>query len=188
MQHPLENRIPLSPYGYSHYYPNIHLPFEPQVLDLCTNTKNKFTYDSCSACHSSPTLSSNSTSPEIPQVSSTSKPLRPFKAISKGNLELRHFLYNDESFQEYRNRVLSTVSSKNELCISMRRSQGDASKIEDPEYVAKRKKNNEAAKRSREARKMKEDEIAVRCAYLEQENLQLKIRLAALEMYCSMHV
>ena len=41
-------------------------------------------------------------------------------------------------------------------------------------YVERRKKNNEAAKRSRDARRAKEDEVSIRAAFLEQENIQLK--------------
>lgn len=47
-------------------------------------------------------------------------------------------------------------------------------------YWERRRKNNEAAKRSRDARRAKEDEIAIRAAYLEQENLRLKVEVAAL--------
>ena len=47
-------------------------------------------------------------------------------------------------------------------------------------YWERRRKNNEAAKRSRDARRAKEDEIAIRAAYLEQENLRLKVEVAGL--------
>ena len=40
--------------------------------------------------------------------------------------------------------------------------------------MERRKKNNEAAKRSRDARRAKEDEVSIRAAFLEQENIQLK--------------
>jgi hypothetical protein len=44
----------------------------------------------------------------------------------------------------------------------------------DHAYWERRRKNNLAAKRSRDARRAKEDEIAIRAAFLEQENVQLK--------------
>ncbi|XP_026294195.1 protein giant [Frankliniella occidentalis] len=50
----------------------------------------------------------------------------------------------------------------------------------DAAYWERRRKNNEAAKRSRDARRAKEDEIAIRAAFLEQENLNLKYEVAAL--------
>jgi bZIP factor len=50
----------------------------------------------------------------------------------------------------------------------------------DGAYWERRRKNNEAAKRSRDARRAKEDEIAIRAALLEQENLKLRVEVAAL--------
>lgn len=49
----------------------------------------------------------------------------------------------------------------------------------DPTYFERRKKNNAAAKKSRDRRRIKEDEIAIRAAYLERENIELKVELAA---------
>lgn len=51
----------------------------------------------------------------------------------------------------------------------------------DASYWERRRKNNEAAKRSRDARRAKEDEIALRAAFLEQENLRLRLELASLK-------
>jgi len=51
----------------------------------------------------------------------------------------------------------------------------------DEAYWERRRKNNEAAKRSRDARRAKEDEIALRAAWLEQENLKLRLENAHLK-------
>ncbi|KAI1284989.1 Cell death specification protein 2 [Halotydeus destructor] len=51
----------------------------------------------------------------------------------------------------------------------------------DDAYWERRRKNNEAAKRSRDARRAKEDEIAIRAAFLEQENLKLRVEVAGLK-------
>lgn len=51
----------------------------------------------------------------------------------------------------------------------------------DVSYWEKRKKNNESAKRSRDARRMKEEQIAMRVVYLEQENLQLRTEVSLLK-------
>jgi len=51
----------------------------------------------------------------------------------------------------------------------------------DQAYWERRRKNNLAAKRSRDARRAKEDEIAIRAAFLEQENIQLKWEVARLK-------
>jgi bZIP factor len=47
-------------------------------------------------------------------------------------------------------------------------------------YFERRRRNNFAAKRSRDARRQKEDEIAIRAAFLEQENVKLRIEVASL--------
>ncbi|CAG2245898.1 GT [Mytilus edulis] len=51
----------------------------------------------------------------------------------------------------------------------------------DGAYWERRRKNNEAAKRSRDMRRAKEDEIAIRAALLEQENLKLRVEVASLK-------
>lgn len=53
--------------------------------------------------------------------------------------------------------------------------------LKDISYWERRRKNNEAAKRSRDARRAKEDQIAIRAALLEQENIRLKIEVSALK-------
>lgn len=49
--------------------------------------------------------------------------------------------------------------------------------LKDDKYWARRRKNNVAAKRSRDARRMKENQIAVRATYLERENDLLRKQL-----------
>lgn len=61
----------------------------------------------------------------------------------------------------------------------------------DEAYFERRRKNNAAAKKSRDRRRIKEDEIAIRAAFLERENIELKFELAAarkqLAMYNNSH-
>ena len=52
--------------------------------------------------------------------------------------------------------------------------------MDDVAYGERRRKNNEAAKRSRDARRLKERQTAVRAAALEQENVHLKAELVVL--------
>lgn len=69
---------------------------------------------------------------------------------------------------------------------SVRSRQSSADEIDkDEAYRERRRKNNEAAKRSRDARRAKEDDIALRAALLERENLQLKVELAQLKQETS---
>ncbi|XP_043943031.1 thyrotroph embryonic factor-like [Protopterus annectens] len=50
----------------------------------------------------------------------------------------------------------------------------------DDKYWSRRRKNNVAAKRSREARRLKENQITVRAAFLEKENFALRTEVAEL--------
>jgi len=51
----------------------------------------------------------------------------------------------------------------------------------DPTYAERRRKNNEAARRSRDARRMKERETSLRAALLQQENVRLRAEMAVLK-------
>jgi len=51
----------------------------------------------------------------------------------------------------------------------------------DQKYWERRKRNNEAAKRSREARRLKEVEVSKRCDDLQQSNDQLRNRIDDLQ-------
>ncbi|XP_032357912.1 TEF transcription factor, PAR bZIP family member a isoform X1 [Etheostoma spectabile] len=57
----------------------------------------------------------------------------------------------------------------------------------DDKYWQRRKKNNVAAKRSREARRLKENQITVRAAFLERENAALRTEVAELRKECGHH-
>ncbi|CAD5124025.1 DgyrCDS12328 [Dimorphilus gyrociliatus] len=52
--------------------------------------------------------------------------------------------------------------------------------LKDDKYFERRKRNNQAAKKSREARKAREDEIAIRASFLEKENAILRAQVATL--------
>lgn len=54
----------------------------------------------------------------------------------------------------------------------------------DEKYWQRRKKNNVAAKRSRDARRLKENQITVRAAFLERENSALRSEVAELRKEC----
>lgn len=172
---------------------------DPPVLDLCTR-KRPLTpeyYINSKPIETPPcAISPQSQFSDSSEVSSTDinsnctrlKTVRPFKAYPKDPLSLAligtttDILNKDssEAYVEFRNRMLSQVQNSQVTNKNMRRTQS-SKHITDPSYWEKRKKNNEAAKRSRDARRAKEDEIAVRCAFLEQENVQLKYRLASVE-------
>ncbi|KAG7275517.1 hypothetical protein CRUP_032560 [Coryphaenoides rupestris] len=54
----------------------------------------------------------------------------------------------------------------------------------DEKYWQRRNKNNVAAKRSRDARRLKENQITVRAAFLERENAALRSEVAELRKEC----
>lgn len=53
--------------------------------------------------------------------------------------------------------------------------------LKDEKYWARRRKNNMAAKRSRDARRMKENQIALRAGFLEKENMGLRQEMERLK-------
>ncbi|KAG7188313.1 hypothetical protein KM043_007971 [Ampulex compressa] len=130
----------------------------------------------------------------LPGPESGKKAPRPFKAYPKdplsltmGTAELMYDQNSNEAYSEFRKRMLDSVRRTSEgTNIKMRRvtkSPGlPTSTVDekDAAYWERRRKNNEAAKRSRDARRAKEDEIAIRAAFLEQENMKLKYELVAL--------
>ncbi|XP_050507356.1 protein giant-like [Diabrotica virgifera virgifera] len=190
------------------FYPMRHnpghdYPEDTAVLDLCVRKRPlspNYPYDytrsrsySEVSCFSPKSDVSDVSSPEHRDstVSSTKiKCSRPFKAYPKDPMSMPilsgtpNMLGKDssEAYAEFREKILSRAQANhNGTNKNMRRTQTTNIQNSDPAYWEKRKKNNEAAKRSRDARRAKEDEIAIRCAFLEQENIQLKFRLAALE-------
>ncbi len=67
------------------------------------------------------------------------------------------------------------------VCYRKRKKQFVPEELKNNKYWAKRCKNNEAAKRSREARRLKENQIAMRARFLEEENCSLKVNCLFIE-------
>lgn len=127
---------------------------------------------------------------------------RPFKAVTKRGRpsadspsEVNMLLLNPnttededlkkllEEFEEKRAKYLEKMSEhliQSGSNQNMRRTQNNQEKNADPEYIEKRKKNNESAKKSRDARRQKQDELAITAGFLELECVQLKCRIQAL--------
>lgn len=179
--------------------PPNHESHDPPVLDLCTRKRpltpaylidpKRIETPPCAVSPQSEfSDSSEVSSTDINSNCTRPKTMRPFKAYPKDPLSIAligsttDILNKDssEAYIEFRNRMMSQVQNNQGTNKNMRRIQS-SKQIADPGYWEKRKKNNEAAKRSRDARRAKEDEIAIRCAFLEQENVQLKYRLATAE-------
>ncbi|XP_025835530.1 hepatic leukemia factor isoform X2 [Agrilus planipennis] len=80
-----------------------------------------------------------------------------------------------------RTRVFSDEELKPQPLIKKSRKQFVPDDLKDDKYWARRRKNNLAAKRSRDARRMKENQIALRAGYLEKENVSLRNELERLK-------
>lgn len=76
-------------------------------------------------------------------------------------------------------RTVNTNNNNNNCYISDDGKEKSEHPAKDNSYTERRKKNNAAAKKSRDRRRIKEDEIAIRAAFLERENIELKFELAA---------
>lgn len=82
-----------------------------------------------------------------------------------------------DQYYQYANREDGSFSFTSSPCFSFAFSQDD-------KYWSRRKKNNVAAKRSRDARRLKENQITVRASFLERENAALRQQVAELRKDC----
>nr|XP_022899753.1 protein giant-like [Onthophagus taurus] len=154
---------------------------EDSILDLSISKytpKNKATINEESSLQQ-PSSSTNDISPSI----ISSKLTRPFKAYKKDSFSITSAsslaiylgsVYSSQEYVEFRKGMMGEAQM-NYTNKNMKRNNHskNGSGDDDPIYLEKRRKNNEAAKRSRDARRAKEDEIAIRCAFLEQQNWKL---------------
>ncbi|KAG5892749.1 hypothetical protein JTB14_001120 [Gonioctena quinquepunctata] len=181
---------------------NVHDSPDTHILDLSMKKRSSadspdysFPYPSSkrsppamgpSSTYSLSECSENSNVSEVYISPTTKLKTRPFEALPKdpslgfANTKAVLPIDSSTSYAEFQEKMLAQVqSTQNVINKNMRRNQ-PSSKSEDPSYLEMRKKNNEAVKRSRDARKAKVDENAIRCALLEQDNIKLKLTLAAL--------
>lgn len=93
------------------------------------------------------------------------------------NPKMRRVSTKGSATPETNNNEVSFTSSEKSMPINISKSSSGNDK--DEAYFERRKKNNAAAKKSRDRRRIKEDEIAIRAAFLERENIELKFELAA---------
>ena len=173
---------------------DISIPLIPSILSTLLNTTNE-TINSRQFFNPSTTLITDSNKTALHNLPiDIAKNTRPFKAYPKdplsltiGGAELMYDLESSEAYSEFRKRMLETMKQSNEGMITKMRkvtkSPVPTSTVDekDAAYRERRRKNNEAAKRSRDARRAKEDEIAIRAAFLEHENKRLKYELSVLK-------
>uniref|UniRef100_A0A1B6G984 BZIP domain-containing protein n=1 Tax=Cuerna arida TaxID=1464854 RepID=A0A1B6G984_9HEMI len=80
-----------------------------------------------------------------------------------------------------RTRAFSDEELKPQPMVKKSRKQFVPDGMKDEKYWARRRKNNMAAKRSRDARRLKENQIALRAGFLEKENMGLRQEMERLK-------
>lgn len=121
----------------------------------------------------------------VPQFSQGSAEMKP----PSGNLASFEAMDTDLALasvpgQDFdpKNRVFSPEELKPQPTIRKRSKTFTPPEKKDIKYWEKRGKNNVAARRSREARRLKENQIALRAAYLEKQNVNLRVTLKNLNV------
>lgn len=146
-------------------------------------TKNDSVFSTPAASPSSTTSSSTPSSSQYECYSTSVDVFRPFKLISAPLPDPEYAVYRDTMFEAVRIRNGGSLTVTNpRMRRSVRRSSAG---VTDPGYQERRARNNAAAKRSRDLRKQKEDELAIRVAYLERQNAELRGKLASSPMQCA---
>jgi len=183
--------------------PNVMVTPQQPVLNIPATSQPFITYNEAERKISLaiPTECSTSTDATLTSsLNTVKKASRPFKAYPKNILSMVPSFNDDsnEKYTKFREKVLlesvkngNTPNSKTRMSKNPGSPTSTTANEKDHAYWERRKKNNEAAKRSREARRAKEDELAIRAAFLEHENAQLKGELQKMySMYkslCSMY-
>lgn len=120
---------------------------------------------------SNPKMRRTSTKSFVENISTTIPDVDPQQ--QQQQRECESLIQQQRQQQESQNNTLSDSSSNGGG------SNGKNSIHKDSAYYERRKKNNAAAKKSRDRRRNKEDEIAIRAAYFERENIELRYELEA---------
>ncbi|XP_054907741.1 HLF transcription factor, PAR bZIP family member a [Poeciliopsis prolifica] len=151
-------------------------PPTPSVVDLSSRaTTSVHTAIPPQTCLHSPTTAARDTpspiDPESIQVPVTYEPDPADLALSS--------VPGQEMFDP-RKRKFSAEELKPQPMIKKARKVFIPEDLKDDKYWARRRKNNVAAKRSRDARRLKENQIAIRAGFLEKENAALRVEVADL--------
>lgn len=179
-----ENGIPSTPaqHGQSLHRQQQQAPIQQgpiSVMDLSsrsiTNIHTGMVPQNCLHSPSRPVLPSRNTpspiDPETIQIPMSYEPDPADLALSS--------VPGQEIFDP-RKRKFSEEELKPQPMIKKARKVFIPNEFKDEKYWARRKKNNVAAKRSRDARRLKENQIAIRAGFLEKENMALRQEVAEL--------
>lgn len=149
------------------------------IMSQATPTVIDLSHGSISSClHQSPP-------PTGPNTRSTPSPVDPDSiqvpvGFDPDPVDLALSSVPGQETFDPRKRRFSTEELKPQPMIKKARKIYTPEDLKDDKYWARRRKNNMAAKRSRDARRLKENQIAVRAAFLEKENSALRQEVSSL--------
>ncbi|XP_039870171.1 hepatic leukemia factor-like isoform X2 [Simochromis diagramma] len=189
-----ENGIPSSPSHHHHDHHPPHAPPRqppimtpapptpaPSVIDLSNHASASVhtTVVSPNCLHSSPAAAG------LPNSRNTSSPIDPDSiqvpvSFEPDPADLALSSVPGQEIFDPRKRKFSVEELKPQPMIKKARKVFIPDEMKDDKYWARRRKNNLAAKRSRDARRLKENQIAIRASFLEKENSALRQEVADL--------
>ncbi|XP_035253062.1 HLF transcription factor, PAR bZIP family member a [Anguilla rostrata] len=177
-----ENGIPSNPTQHEQSQPQAPPPPPPtpSVVDLSsrptTSVHTAVANQSCLQSPSRPVLptSRNTPSPIDPETIQVPVGYEPDPA------DLALSSVPGQEVFDPRKRKFSAEELKPQPMIKKARKVFIPEDLKDDKYWARRRKNNVAAKRSRDARRLKENQIAIRAGFLEKENSALRMEVAEL--------
>ncbi|XP_012734543.2 hepatic leukemia factor isoform X2 [Fundulus heteroclitus] len=188
-----ENGIPSSPSQHQHQrdrhqahhappcQPPIMTPVPPtparSVMDLSNHASTSVVSPNC--LHSSPVAAG------LPDSRNTPSPIDPESiqvpvSYEPDPADLALSSVPGQEIFDPRKRKFSAEELKPQPMIKKARKVFIPDDLKDDKYWARRRKNNMAAKRSRDARRLKENQIAIRASFLEKENSALRQEVAGL--------
>lgn len=163
--------MPPSPPSAAQRQPSIMSQAPPTVMDLSHASTSSCLHRSAPPSGPNPRNTPSPVDPDSIQVPVGFDPDPADLALSS--------VPGQEAFDP-RKRRFSTEELKPQPMIKKARKVYTPEDLKDDRYWARRRKNNMAAKRSRDARRLKENQIAVRAAFLEKENSALRQEVSTL--------
>ncbi|XP_056143356.1 HLF transcription factor, PAR bZIP family member a [Lampris incognitus] len=155
-------------------------PPTPSVVDLSSRaTTSVHTGTVPQNCHHSPSMTT------LPSARDTPSPIDPESiqvpmSYEPDPADLALSSVPGQEIFDPRKRKFSAEELKPQPMIKKARKVFIPEDLKDDKYWARRRKNNVAAKRSRDARRLKENQIAIRAGFLEKENCALRLEVADL--------
>ncbi|KAK7938783.1 hypothetical protein WMY93_002109 [Mugilogobius chulae] len=154
-----------------------HAPHTPSVVDLSSRATTSVHMGAQACIHSPP--------PALPSARDTPSPIDPESiqvplTYEPDPADLALSSVPGQEMFDPRKRKFTAEELKPQPMIKKARKVFIPEDLKDDKYWARRRKNNVAAKRSRDARRLKENQIAIRASFLEKENAALRVEVADL--------